>query len=318
MAALCLAVAHTPSAAQNWPTRPITIVVPGAAGGPIDVIARVIAPRLGESLGASVIVENVTGAGGMTAGARVASSPADGYRVLLGAAGVLAQNQTLYKHPLYDSTRDFSAVGLIAKAPAILVARKNLPANNIAEFISYLKNNQTTAQFGSSGAGSGTHIACLLLNSAIGVTITHIPYRGIGPAYQDLIAGRFDYMCDFISTALPQIEGGSVKGIATLTRGRTPVLPNLPTAHEQGLTDFDTPGWYAFVLPAGTPDAIVRRLNGATSEVLDDPEIGGALKQLGNTVAPAQERSPAYLATFIRSEIAKWAGPIKASGMSLD
>jgi len=315
-AALVLAAAIVPAAAQDWPTRPISMIVPYAAGGPPDVIARIIAPGMSESLGVQVVVENVSGAGGITGTARVARAAADGYTFLLGAAGVLSQNQTLYKHPPYNSITDFAPVGLIALTPAILVARPNFPANDLREFIAYARANQSKLLFASGGAGSGGHIACLLLNTAIGVSVTHVPYRGSGRP--DLMAGRIDYMCDFSSTALPEIEAKQVKALAVLARERMATLPDLATADEQGIADFDATGWYAFVAPARTPGAIVRRLNKAMSDALDGPVASERYKRLGNTVAPAPQRSPEYLGQFIRSEIDKWAGPIRASGVALE
>jgi len=315
-AAVVLAAAIVPAAAQDWPTRPISMIVPYAAGGPPDVIARIIAPGMSESLGVQVVVENVSGAGGITGTARVARAAADGYTFLLGAAGVLSQNQTLYKHPPYNSITDFAPVGLIALTPAILVARPDFPANNFKEFISYARANQAKLFFGSGGAGSGSHIACLLMDTAIGVTVTHVPYRGSGRP--DLMAGRIDYMCDFSSTALPEIEAKQVKALAVLARERIAVLPDLATADEQGLADFDATGWYAFVAPARTPEPIVRRLNKAMSDALDGPIASERYKRLGNTVAPPPQRSPEYLGKFIRSEIDKWAGPIRASGVALE
>ena len=277
-----------------------------------------LAAGMSDMLGQQVIVDNVGGAGGMTGAERVARATPDGYQFLLGAIGVLAQNQTLFKHPLTNSVTDFAPVGLIAVAPPILITRKDFPASNLKEFIDYAKNNQSSMQFGSSGAGSGPHVTCVLLNAAIGISVVHIPYRGIGPAYQDLIAGRLDYMCDYIATALAQIDAKTVKPIATLTRERAPALPDLPTANEQGLTGFDAPGWYALVLPRGTPSAIVRRLNKAMSDALDTPAVRDRLTRLGNTVVPPAQRTPEYLAAFIQSEIAKWAGPIKASGVTIE
>jgi tripartite-type tricarboxylate transporter receptor subunit TctC len=317
--AIAMAVAAAaPAAAQDWPTRPLTMVVAYAPGGPSDVVARILAPGMSEALGQSIVIENVTGAGGMVGAARVARAAPDGYQILAGAAGMLAQNQTLYKHPLYNSLTDFAPVGLIATAPPILVARKDFPASNLQEFIAYARSHQSAMQYGSAGPGSGPHITCVLLNAAIGISAVHVPYRGASPAYQDLLAGRFDYMCDFISTALPQIQGKGVKAIATLTRERTPVLPDLATADEQGLTGFDAPGWYALVVPKGTPEAIVRRLNAAMSHALDTPAVRDRLTQLGNTVVPPAQRTPEFLADFMRSEVAKWAVPIKASGVSMD
>jgi tripartite-type tricarboxylate transporter receptor subunit TctC len=311
-----LLAAGAQTAAQEWPTRPISMIVPYAAGGPPDVIARIIAPGMSESLGVQVVVENVSGAGGITGTSRVARAAPDGYTFLLGAAGVLSQNQTLYKHPPYNSVTDFAPVGLIALTPAILVTRPNFPANDLGEFIAYARANQTKLLFGSGGAGSGGHIACLLLNSAIGVTVTHVPYRG--SPRPDLIAGRLDYMCDFSSTALPEIEAKEVKPIAILARERAAVLPELATAGEQGLADFDATGWYAFVAPARTPEPIVRRLNKAMSDALDGPLARERYKRLGNTIAPPEQRSPEYLGQFIRREIDKWAGPIRASGVSME
>jgi tripartite-type tricarboxylate transporter receptor subunit TctC len=306
-----------PAAAQVWPTRTVTMVVPYAAGGPADVIARVLAPGISNALGQQVIVENVGGAGGVTGADHVARAAPDGYQFLLGPTGVLAMNQTLFKHPLYNSAVDLAPVGLIATAPPVLIARKDFPANNLEEFVAYAKGHPGALQFGSSGVGSGPHITCVLLDAAAGISAVHVPYRGAMLAYQDLLPGRIDYMCDFISTALPEIKSQSVKALATLTRERTPMLPNLATADEQGLTGFDAPGWYALVLPKGTPNAIVRRLNKALSVTLDSTAVKDRLTQLGNTVVPPAQRTPEYLARFISSEIAKWAGPIKASGTSM-
>ncbi len=294
------------------------MVVPYAAGGPADVIGRVLAPGMSQILGQQVIVENVGGAGGITGAEHVVHAEPDGYQFLLGPSGVLAFNQTLYKHPPYNSVTDFAPIGLIAVAPPFLVTRKDFPAVNLKEFIAYAKQHPGALKFGSGGFGSGPHITCVLLNTATGISAVHVPYRGSGPAYQDLLPGRIDYMCDYISTALPQIKSKAVNAIATLTRERALLLPNLPTADEQGLSGFDAPGWYALVLPRGTPGAIVRRLNKAMSKALDSPAVKDRLTQLGNTVVPPEQRTPEYLTSFIQSEIKKWAGPIKASGVSMD
>jgi len=317
-AALAGAQASPPAQAQAWPSRLLTMVVPSAAGGPIDVIGRILAPRMSEILGQQVVVENVPGAGGMIGSARVARASPDGYKFVLGAAGQFAQAQTLYKHPQYNAVSDFTPVGLIAEAPAILVVRKDFPAGDFKEFMAYARANQDKLQFGSGGAGSGPHTTCLLLNSAIGINVTHVPYRGIAPAYQDLIGGRFDYMCDFVATALPQIQGGTVKAIATLTRERTAVLPNLPTAHEYGLANLDAPGWYALLLPKGAPEMIVHRLSKAMSDAVESPAVRQQLLSLGTVVVAPERRTPEYLAQFIPSEIEKWAAPIKASGVFID
>src|SRR3569833_4344029 len=202
--------------AQNYPTRSLTMVIPFAAGGPTDVLGRVVAAKMGESLGQQVVVENVTGAGGQTGSKRVADAAPDGYNFVVGTVGTHAQAQTLYKKPLYNSQTDFAPVGLIAQVPIVLIARKDLPAKDFKEFVAYAKANQGKMQFGSAGAGSATHLGCVLLNYMIGVDITHVPYRGTGPAMQDLIGGRIDYICEIVTTAKPQIDGGTVKGIAML------------------------------------------------------------------------------------------------------
>ena len=223
------------TSADSWPTRPVTMIVPFAAGGPTDVVGRGIAPRLGEILKQQIVVENVGGAGGMTGAQRVALATPDGYQVLLGTVGTQAYNQTLYKNPLYSATDDFAPVVLIAEQPLVLVVPKDFPANTLKEFSAYAKANAARLQFGSGGVGSSTHLGCLLLNSAIGVDVQHVPYKGSAPAMQDLIAGRINYLCDAVSTAQSQIKAGAVKPIAVLARARSAALPDVPTAQEQGL-----------------------------------------------------------------------------------
>ena len=294
------------------------MVVPFAAGGGTDVVARILVPRLSELLGQQVVIENVGGAGGMTGANRVARAAPDGYQFVIGVTGTHAQNQSLYKRPLYNAATDFAAVGLIADGPYILIARNDLPAADLKEFSAYTKANRSTMQFGSAGAGSGTHVTCLLLNSAIGVDITHVPYRSTAQAMPDMLAGRIDYLCEPVQTGLPLIQSHAVKAIATLNRQRTPVLASLPSAHEQGLTDFDAPVWWALFLPKGVPNAIVRRLNKALSETLDDPAVRVRLEGGGLNVAPPERRSPEYLTKLVVSEIEKYAAPIKASGVSMD
>jgi tripartite-type tricarboxylate transporter receptor subunit TctC len=304
------------ASAQDWPTRPVTMVLPFAAGGPVDVVGRLLAPRMSELLGQPVVIENAVGAGGMTGMLRVMKAPPDGYQFVLGVAGTLAHSQTLFKNPPFNAVTDFASIGLIAEAPPILITRKDLPARDLKEFIAYAKANHSKMQFASGGAASGAHITCLLLNSAIGVNIVHVPYRGTGPAYPDMLAGRFDYMCDYAASALPHIRGNTVKALATLTRERSPVLPDLATGHEQGLTGFDAPGWYSFSAPKGTPDLIIRRLNKAMSDALDTPAIGNRCRELGTIPVRPERRTPEYLTQYIKSEIAKWAAPIRASGVS--
>jgi tripartite-type tricarboxylate transporter receptor subunit TctC len=318
-AALALTVFASASFAhaQDWPVRPVTMVVPYAAGGPNDSQARILAARLGELLRQQVIIENVGGAGGMTGANRVAKAAPDGYTLLLSGLAVLGQIPTLYKKPLYNAVTDFEPVALIAESARILITRKDLPANTLGEFIAYAKVNQDHMQYASAGAGSGSHVCAILLDTLIGTHMAHVPYRGTGPAMQDLLAGRIDFTCEQISTAYPQIQSGAVKALATLASERAPALPDLPTAQEQGV-DLDCSVWIALSFPKGTADAIVRRLADMASEAVDTPSVRARFENLGISVVAPQRRTPEYLARFVPSEIKKWAGPIKASGVHAD
>jgi tripartite-type tricarboxylate transporter receptor subunit TctC len=313
-----LVSATAPAAAQNWPTRAVTIVVPFAAGGPADTVGRILAPGLSELLGQQVVVENVGGAGGMTGTSRVAKAAPDGYQLVLGNVGTHSANQTFYKNPLYNAATDFAPVILVAETPLLLLARKDLPANTLSEFIDYAKANQAKMQYGSGGAGSASHLACMLLNAAIGINVTHVPYRGAAPAMQDLIAGRIDYQCPDTPVAIAQIESKTIKAIAILTRDRSPRLPALASAHEQGLTNFAASNWFASFFPKGTPTAIVLKLHAATVATMNAPAVQLRMKEIGADLVAPERRSPEYLQKFVENEIEKWAGPIKASGLSMD
>jgi len=306
------------AAAQEWPTRPVTMVVPFTAGGPVDVAARLIAPRVSESLGQQIVVENMGGAGGMTGSNRVAKAAPDGYLLVLGNGGTHAYNQSLYKKPLYNSESDFAPVGVVVENTKVLIVRNDFPANSLPEFVAYVKANQDKLQYGSAGAGSATHLGCVVLNTAMGTPmITHVPYKGTGPAMQDLIGGRIDYLCEIIATAKPQIEGQKVKGIAIMTKERSPVLPNLPTTLEQGL-DVQAYTWSSLFLPKGAPADVVKKLNEAAAGAIATPEVQERLAKLGATVAAPNERSPQWLGDFVKSEVKKWEAPIKASGVQVD
>jgi tripartite-type tricarboxylate transporter receptor subunit TctC len=317
-AALGTGTAPRIAGAQAYPSRAVTMVVTFAAGGGDDILARIVAPRLSEVLGQQVIIENVGGAGGMTGAARVAKAAPDGYQLVLGGTGPFAANQTLYKNPLYNAATDFAPVVLIAEQPIALIARKDLPAGNLPEFIAFAKSNQAKMQFGSPGTGSTSHLACALLNAAIGINVAHIPYRGGAPAFQDLLAGRIDYVCPYSSTAMPYIESRNVKAIAVLSKHRAATLPDLPTAQEQGLAGFEAYQWFGIFLPRGAAPAIIQTLHDAAIAAMDTPAVRERLKELGATVVPPERRSPEYLKTFVESEIEKWAAAIKASGVSVD
>ncbi|MBX9829506.1 MAG: tripartite tricarboxylate transporter substrate binding protein BugD [Xanthobacteraceae bacterium] len=316
-AILALSQSGTSAVAQNWPTRAVTMVVPFAPGGGTDVLGRIVAKRLSETLGQQVVVENVGGAGGMMGSARVVKSPPDGYQFVLGSRAD-AINQTLYKTPLYNLMNDLEPVVLVADQPTVMVARKDLPVNGLQEFIAYTKANQAKMQFGSAGAGSTGFIDCALFNAAIGLNITHVPYRGGGPAMQDLIGGRIDYFCTLSGTAVPQIESGLIKAIAVMTKDRAPMLPNLPSTFEQGFKDFEASTWFGFYVPKGTPAAVIKRLRDATVEALDTSSVQEQLLKSGSLVSAPDRRSTEYLRKFTESEIAKNGAPIKAAGISME
>jgi len=307
-----------PANAQKFPDRPMTMVIPFAAGGPTDILGRLVAGRMSELLGQNVVVENVNGAGGMTGSARVANAPADGYQFVLATVGTHAQGQTLYKHPLYDAVTDFTPVILIANVPLVLIARKDLPVGNFKEFVAYAKAHQDKMQFGSAGTGSATHLGCVLMNYLLGVNITHIPYRGTGPAMQDLQGGRIDFLCDVMTTAKPPIDSGVVKGLAVFDTKRSPALPDVPTAAEQGTPDLVAYTWNAIFLPKHAPAPIVATLHDAALEAMHTPGVRDRLTGLGAEIVPDNEATPQYLGSLVKSEIAKWAVPIKASGVSVE
>jgi len=314
-AVVALLGASVAASAQNWPTRPVTMVVTYTAGGTTDIVGRILASRLSEVLGQQVVVENIGGAGGMAGASRVAKAPPDGYQFVLGNVGTHAQNQTLYKNPLYNAATDFAPVALLVNLPMLMVTRTTLPPNNLQEFIAYAKTNQTKMQYGSAGTGAPTHLSCALLNAAIGVNITHVPYRGSSQALQDMIAGRIDYHCLNAAAAIPHVEGKTAKAITMFTKERSPAFPTLATADEQGLKDFVADNWLAFFLPKGTPAAIVQKLHDAAVATITTPAVVARLKETGSDVVAPERRSPEYLQKFVESEIEKWAAPIKAAGV---
>jgi tripartite-type tricarboxylate transporter receptor subunit TctC len=292
--------------AQEWPTRPVTLVVPFAAGGPVDTAARIMAARLSENIGQQVIVENVGGAGSMLGANRVAKAAPDGYTFLHGNRSTHIYSQILNKKPMYDAVTEFAPVAAFVENSAVLLVRKDFSAATLGEFSAQLRANSGKLQFASAGAGSASHVVCVLLNNAIGVEITHIPYRG-----------RVDYLCDIISTAIPPIQAGTVKPLAILSSRRSAALPGLATADEQGLNGFDVDAWNAFFFPKGTPDAIVRRLAKATSDVVEIPAVAKRLQEIGLQVAAPERRNPDYVAKLVKTELETWRAPLLASGAAV-
>ena len=309
-----VSVAH----AQTYPTRPITMVVPYAAGGAFDVIGRIVAVRMAELLGQPVIVENTTGGGGIIGVTRVINAKPDGYTLLLGTVGTHAYNQTIYKKRRYDAVGDFTPVTLFSEQPMVLQVRKDLPANTFAEFAALLKKDGAKMQYGSAGAGSTTHLACSLLNARVGVNVTHVPYRGSAPAMNDLLGGQIDYVCGNLGAVAPFIANKQVKALALLSKERSPLMPDLPTAHEQGLADYDVTTWAAIFLPKGTPKGVVDKLNEVTHATMETPAIKTRMTEIGVTGVVPERRTPEYLAKFVVDEIARWEGPIKSGGLQVD
>jgi tripartite-type tricarboxylate transporter receptor subunit TctC len=311
-AALLASVAS--ALAQDWPARPVTLIVPFAAGGGIDTNARLQALALAEVLKQTVVVENIGAAGGTVGSARAAKAAPDGYTLLIGNSGTHAYAATLYKALPYDPVGDFEPVGLTTDSPRILVVRKDLAVNNLKEFIAYTKANQANMQYGSAGVGSGTHLPCALLNMVMGVSVVHVPYRGAGPAMQDVVGGRLDYMCDTIQTGAEQAIGGMVKGLAVMGPQRVPII-DLPTTSEAGLDGVDATVWNGFFFPKGTPREIVLKLNKALNEMIERQDVKKRMAEFGLTILPAEQRTPEYLAAFLPKDIARWGKVIRDAGL---
>jgi tripartite-type tricarboxylate transporter receptor subunit TctC len=304
------------AAAQEWPTRYITEIVPFGPGNSVDIVGRVLAGRMSELLGQQVIVENVAGAGGSTATVRAARAAPDGYTIVVGGTDTMAQNQTLFEKPSYNPTTDFIPIVLAVDLPLVLVGRNSLPPNDLKELIPYLKANQDKMQFGSSGVGGATHLACAQVMRAAGVTLAHVPYRSAGAGIQDLLSGNLDLYCPAASGALPQIRAKTIKFFGVLTDQRSPLLPDLPTAAEQGLPGINGNYWLGLFAPAGTPEPIAAKLTQAAMAALETPEVVARLRDGGAAVVAPERRTPAYLKKFVSDEIASWAKIIKDSGVA--
>jgi tripartite-type tricarboxylate transporter receptor subunit TctC len=305
-----------PAIAQDWPTRPLTLIVPWAAGGGTDVMGRIVGRRMSEILGQEVMVENISGAGGMIGSAHAAKSTPDGYTLVFGSRSD-AINMTLYKRPSYSLQNDLAPVALVAEQPTVLVARKDFPADGLQDFIAYVKRNSGTIRMGSAGVGATGFVDCAIFNGMIGVNVQAIPYRGSGPAMQDLIGRQFDYMCTISGSAAPPLQGDLIKGIAVFTGERLASLPNLPTANEQG-KQFEASTWFGFFVPKATPAAIIKKLHDAAVGAMETPWVQEQLAKNGTYVVPPERRSTAYFESIIGPEIEKNAGPLIETGMSVD
>ncbi len=311
--ASCLAITATAHAQAKYPDHQITMVVPFAAGGPSDVVARIIADNMAKTLKQSIVIENVGGAGGTTGSARVAAAKPDGYTLLSGSMGSHVAAPSLYTNLKYDSRKDFEAVGLVMHGPAVVVARKNIPAGNLKEFIAYLKANKGKVSQGHGGVGASSHMACLLFNAEAGVSANVVAYRGSGPALNDVVAGQIDYVCDSTMGMAEQIKAGNVKAFAITSPQRSPALPTVPTSKEGGLPRYDLSIWSAIFAPKGTPAPIIATLNAAVEKALEDKVVIERIQILGGNVVSRKERTPKYLTDLVAKETARWEPILKSA-----
>jgi tripartite-type tricarboxylate transporter receptor subunit TctC len=316
IAAAALSVMHAPShAQQSYPDRPIKLIVPQPPGGGFDTVARILADRLGPQLGQSVVVENRTGAGTLVGTEAAARSPADGYTLLLGALSNIALNPGLYAKLPYDPLGDFTPIGLAVTWSYTLVARKDLPYKDLKELIAFAKANPEKITYASAGRGSGQHIAMAVTEKLSGVRLTHVPYRGAQPAYQDILGGRVDLFFDISSTARAQVEGGTVRALAVSSRDRQPFHPDVPSVKETGVADLDMESWFGLFAPAKTPAPILERLRKELAAVLARPDVSELFAKTGGRVL---RMSPEEAEKLVRSDIERWTKLIKEAGVSVD
>ena len=299
-----------PAKADDYPSRSMTMIIPFAAGGPTDVLGRMVAGRMSEILHQNVIVENINGAGGQTGSLRVANSPADGYEFVLATVGTHAQGQTLYQHPLYNAVTDFTPVILIANVPLVLVARKDLPVANFKEFVAYTKENQAKMQFGSAGTGSATHLGCLLMNYLLKVNVTHVPYRGSGPALNDLIAGHVDLMFGELAPSYQYIQSGQLRALAVSSETRIANLPDVPAVTEV-VPGFKVTSWWCMVGPPNLPADLTNKISSAVGEVMREADVKDRLSGMSMVSTGS---SPVELSKFIDEEAKRWGDVIRTSG----
>ena len=316
-AAFALLAAVVPAQAQSYASRPITVVVPFPAGGPSDVVARIVAEHMGKVLGQTMVIENVGGAGGTIGSARVASAAPDGYTLLAGSMGSHVAAPVLTPNVKYDSQRDFDPIGPTADAPAVIVARKDFPADNLREFVAYLKQNGANVKQAHGGIGSSSHMACMLFAAEAGVTPNLVAYRGTGPAMNDLIGGHVDFLCEQAVSVTGQITSGAVKAFAMSGDARLATLPDVPTAQEAGV-NYRMNVWAGIFAPKGLPPEIMKRLTDALDQSLDDASVQKRLADLGGTIPAKDARAPARFEAYVKAEIDRWSPILKAAGAKVN
>ncbi len=307
----------TAAGAQAYPERTVTIVVPFAAGGPTDTVTRLVGQSMMKSLGKTVIVENVAGAGGTIGVEKVARAKPDGYTLLLMHIGI-STSPSLYRNLRYDPVKDLDPVGLVTDVPMTFIARKDFPPKDMKELITYVKANKDKVTYANAGVGAASHLCGMLFMTAISTDLTTIPYKGTGPAMTDLLGGQVDFMCDQTTNTTPQIKGGKVKAYAVTTKKRVASLPDLPTMEESGLKGFEVGIWHGIWAPHGTPKPVIDKLVAALQTALKDPEIISKFAELGTEPAPQNRATPEALRTHLKSEIDKWSPIIKKAGVYAD
>lgn len=311
-----LVLAASAAQAQNWPTKPIRLVAPYAPGGPVDISARLLAPKLQAALGQPVVVENKPGAGGNIGADYVAKSAPDGYTLLMGAIATHAINPSLYAKMPYDAIKDFRHVALVVQVPNVLVVNNDVPAKTVAEFVAYARANPGRLDFGSGSSGSTGHLAGELFKQLTGTFMVHIPYRGSAPAVADLMAGRLHLMFDNLASALPNIKSGKVRALAVTTPQRSGFVPELPTLAESGLKDFNLTTWWGVMAPAKTPDAVVDRLAAEIARAMEAADVKPRLLAMGSDTPSV--RTPAAFTAFVANELKTYAPLVARSGAKVD
>jgi len=310
-------VASASAFGQAYPTKTITMVVPFAAGGPTDTVARLVAQSMTTMLKQTVIIENVGGAGGTIGAARVAKAAADGYTIFLHHIGQ-ATSPALYRKLTYDAVNSFEPIGLVTDVPMTFIARRDFPANDLKELLAYVKAHKDKVTYANAGMGSASHLCGMLFMTAIDTELTTVPYKGTGPAMNDLLGGQVDFMCDQTTNTTSQIKGGKVKVYAVTTKTRVPSLPNVPTMDEAGLPGFDIAVWHGLYAPKGTPKPIIDTLSAALQAALRDPTVKQRFADLGTEPVPQNQATPAALSAHLKAEIAKWAPIIRKAGVYAD
>ncbi len=311
-----LAALSAPGQAQTYPARPITMIVPFAAGGPTDIIARIVADHMSKTLGQQIVIENVVGAGGTTGATRAMRAGPDGYTIIMGHMGTHAAAVALYPKLAYHPVTNFEPIGLVAGTPVLIVAKKDFPAKDLKEFAAYVKANADKVNAAHAGVGSVSFTSCLLLNSVLGVKPIAVPFQGTGPALNALLGGQVDYMCDQIVNLVPQIIAGNIKAYGIGTPERNPALKDVPTTKEAGLPAFEVSAWNALFAPKGTPKEALDKLSDALSKALDDEGVRKRLLALGSDIPGSGRRGQAALNKLVEGEIARWTPVIKASGIT--